>query len=268
MRPAAGFTIVTVPCSGCGAEVRRAAGIPGQPEGWRDNVLCGQCRDDSPEDDWSSLLADKAHARLHTRVLQFDAAAGYENANIDSEDLTRTRWAQAARTAINRCREQSCTRDGILFVGPTGIGKTYAGFAVCNEAARQLGADGVRFTTEEDLIGGDVATWELKAHIARFLADTHTILIDDIGVASRKSEQVQAAWKELCGQIAAQPGPMLILGTTNRQGWDGDHGLTAWMGAQSASRMRQWTSEATTGWTDRRTGVEHDRWRSLITGGQ
>ncbi|MDN5758119.1 MAG: ATP-binding protein [Tomitella sp.] len=264
----AGFKIMTVPCRSCGADVRRASGMPGQPDGWRDNVLCTECRGESPEEDWTALLEDKARQRLHERILRFDAAAGYENAAIDAPDVASTRWAEATQDAIMVCRRQDTARDGVMFVGPTGIGKTYAAFAVCNAAARALGPDGVRFTTEEDLLGGDVASWQLKAHIARFLLGAHTVLIDDIGVASRRSDQIQAAWKELCGQIAAQPGPMMIVGTTNRQGWDGDQGISAWMGAQAASRMRQWTSEATTGWTDKRTGVLHERWRSLITGGQ
>lgn len=258
--------IVQVKCVGCGAGLRRMVGIPGQPYNWADHVRCDTCSSDDPRQAAADLLAGKAAARLQKRIVRFDAAAGYEHARLDDESVAGTLWARDARDAVDACAAGGPIRRGMFFVGPTGIGKTWAGFAIGNAAADRMGADGVRFATEESLLGRDVAPWELQARLERFTTGAHTLIVDDIGVATRRQDQIQGAWKELCGLIAAQPNPVLLIGTTNRQGWDGDAGLAAWMGAQAVSRIRQWSKDYTTGWEDKRTGQVHQRWRERLMG--
>ncbi|NLE80765.1 MAG: ATP-binding protein, partial [Rhodococcus sp.] len=208
----------------------------------------------------------QASERLRHRIGAFDATSGYESASLDAEHVHGTRWARAAKGALDRSADRT-SRSCLMFFGPTGIGKTWAGFAICNAAAGRFGADSVRFATEETLLGGDVAPWELRSRLQRWLRGAAAVLIDDIGVANRRTDQVQAAWKELCSQIAAHPEELIVVGTTNRQGWNGDAGLTSWMGAQSTSRLQQWSVDCSTGWTDRRTGVVHERWREHLEGG-
>ena len=262
-----GGDIVKVGCSGCGVPVSRMSGLPGRAHDWKDHVVCSKCRNDDPAETWAAELDAQAQLRLQQRILDFDATAGYETANLEADDVRATRWAQAARQALRAAETDPKSRTCLMFFGPTGIGKTWAGFAICNAAARQFGADRVRFATEESLLGGDVAPWELLSRIQGWLRGASAVLIDDIGVANRRSDHVQVAWKELCSQIAAHPRELLVVGTTNRQGWNGDAGLTAWMGAQSTSRLRQWSADCSTGWSDRRTGVVHERWRDHLTGG-
>ncbi len=260
-----GGGIVQVPCRTCGAAVSRMTGLAGQPPNWQDRVVCAGCRDEDPQQAWDAELDRQARARLHRRIVGFDATAGYETASLNTDDVRNTRWARAAVSALDDAAART-TRAGLMFFGPTGIGKTWAGFAICNAAVQRFGADSVRFATEETLLGGDVAPWELHGRLQSWLRGASVVLVDDIGVANRRQEQVQAAWKELCSQIAGHPSSLVLVGTTNRQGWDGDAGLTAWMGAQATSRLRQWSVDCSTGWADRRTDAVHERWREHLTG--
>lgn len=262
--------VVTAQCVRCPAEVSRAVGLGGQRENWREFVLCVDCRDgEDAETVWRRTLDDAAAARLRARILKFDAAAGYEDASLDDPGVRDTNWAAAARDAIESCTFASDkpARVGLMLVGPTGIGKTWAAFAACNAVAAKTGADSVRFASEEELLGAEVPPWELKEHLSKWMLGASAIFVDDIGVATRGTDQIQAGWKQLCGLIAAHPSPILFLGTTNRQGWDGQTGIGAWVGAQAASRLRQWTTEGTTGWIDRRTNETHNHWRQHLTGG-
>lgn len=258
-------TVVRVKCRQCGEEVLRMSEMPGQPTGWQSNVTCTRCRGEDYEQTWDRELEGQARGRLLRRIAEFDATAGYEAATLGDPDVRDTRWGRTACEAVAACELDDRARAGLMFFGPTGIGKTFAGFAVCNAVAEKFGADQVRFVSEEALLGGDVAPWELRGRLQAWLRGASVILIDDIGVATRRSDQIQSAWKELCGQIAGHQGPLIIVGTTNRQGWDGDVGLAAWMGAQSTSRLRQWTEDCTTGWVDRRTDTVHERWRDQLT---
>ncbi|MBM4570050.1 ATP-binding protein, partial [Rhodococcus hoagii] len=98
----------------------------------------------------------------------FDATAGYESASLNADDVRDTRWARAAVAALDDASTRT-TRAGLMFFGPTGIGKTWAGFAICNAAVQRFGADSVRFATEETLLGGDVAPWELHGRLQSWL---------------------------------------------------------------------------------------------------
>lgn len=262
--------VVTATCVRCSADVTRAVGLPGQSANWREFVLCPVCRDadEDAQTVWRKSIDDAAAERLRARILRFDAAAGYENACLDDPGVRGTNWATAARNAIDTCTTASDrpARAGLMLLGPTGIGKSWAAFAACNAIAARTGADSVRFASEEELLGAEVPPWELKDHLSRWMLGASVILVDDIGVATRGTDQIQAGWKQLCGLIAAHPTPILFLGTTNRQGWDGQAGIGAWVGAQAASRLRQWTTDCTTGWVDRRTNEIHDRWRKQLTG--
>jgi DNA replication protein DnaC len=262
--------VVAAQCVRCSAEVSRAVGFDGQRENWREFVLCADCRDgDDAETVWRKTLDDAAAARLRTRIRSFDAAAGDENASLDDHGVQDTKWAAAAREAIDSCTTAADrpVRAGLMLVGPTGIGKSWAAFAACNAIAARTGADSVRFASEEELLGAEVAPWELKEHLSKWMSGASAVFVDDIGVATRGTDQIQAGWKQLCGLIAAHPSPILFLGTTNRQGWDGQAGIGAWVGAQAASRLRQWTTDCTTGWVDRRTNDIHKQWHKQLTGG-
>ncbi|MGB3676813.1 MAG: AAA family ATPase [Candidatus Nanopelagicales bacterium] len=263
--------IVEATCVDCATKVTRAVGFDGQRDDWRTHVLCSHCR--KPEDDaeavWRATLDNAANERLRARIRAFDAAAGYEHAALDDPQVHDKKWAKAARTAVQTCFAATDPpgREGLMLVGPTGIGKTWAAFAVCHEIARIAGPDSVRFAAEEELFGAETAPWELKKRLGEWLDGAAVAFVDDIGVATRNPDQVLAGWKQLCSMISGHPTPLMIIGTTNRQGWDGEAGLTAWLGAQAASRLRQWArQEYTTGWTDRRTDQVHERWKAHLTG--
>ncbi|MFL0579565.1 AAA family ATPase [Dietzia sp. 179-F 9C3 NHS] len=147
-----------------------------------------------------------------------------------------------------------------MLCGPTGIGKTWAAFAVANAVADLGFGDRIRVASEAELMGPQVATWQMEETFRRWVDGAALLLVDDIGVAARHRDQIQSGWKMLADLISAQPRSMLVVGTSNRQSWVKDSGLTDWMGQQAASRLRSWTAICTTGAVDRRTGDRHENW--------
>lgn len=246
--------MITVKCSQCGSPVkRRQAPV-------RD-VLCMDCC--TPTDvhqDRTQQALEMVEARLH----RFDGAGGYDHALL-SMTATTTRWESLAATAVrnhlHRCATQTAGREGIMFTGPTGIGKTHAAIGIARRVAQAAPA-GVWAVTESELLDPSVAPWELTQHVQSVLRHRHCLLVDDIGTVARPADQVMASWKMIADELISSREPIMLIGTTNRADWAQ---LTDWMGAQTVSRLTQFTHLATTGWTDRRTGGEHRTWRTSLT---
>lgn len=251
------MTVKNTKCSRCGGVVRRL----GEPAG---TVLCRRCLN---LDDSAIHHAVRAAAedRLAQRLSRFDTSGRYSDAKLPT--APRTRWERLAIAAVSTHAEHlatgRCARTGLVFIGPTGIGKTRALISI----ARGVGAiepAGISVLTESELLDPSVAPWDLRAHVARLLANRHCILVDDIGSVARTPDQIMSGWLEVAECLNAATTPILFVGTTNRQSWSERGGLTEWMGAQSVSRLREYCEIATTGWTDHRTGQEHPQWRQAL----
>lgn len=255
--------IVSAECTRCGRTVHRVlATVEGTP-GWRQHVVCRDCREaeDPVDAHLDRMLAGRARQRWADRAVAFDAAAGLDQAALP-EGPDAAVWVQHARAALRTWADpaQQMSRSGLMLVGPTGIGKTWAGFALANAVADAGFGDAIRVATELDLLGPQVATWEMDERLRSWVDGAAMLMVDDIGVASRHQDQVQAGWKRLCDVVASQPRSLIVVGTSNRQSWMKPGGLAEWMGQQSASRMRSWTTLCTTGAQDRRTGDMHENW--------
>lgn len=255
-------TIVRANCTHCGAEVHRARGLVDGTPDWRQHVVCRDCREaDEPADvQITQMLADRIRQRWTDKAAAFDAGARLEDAQLDAAPAAV--WQQRAHDALAEWLdpERVRSRSGLMICGPTGIGKTWAAFALANAVADLgYGAD-IRAASETELMGPQVATWQLESHLRRSIDGAAMVIVDDIGVAPRHRDQLQAAWKMLADLVSSQPRSMLVVGTSNRQSWAKESGLTEWVGQQTASRLRSWTSICTTGAVDRRTGDTHENW--------
>lgn len=255
-------SIVQANCTRCGVEVQRTrALVDGNPD-WRQHVVCLDCREATEpagEQVWK-MLAERTRRRWTDRAVTFDAGARLEEAHLD--ETPGAVWQQRAHDALVEWRDPSRerSRSGLMLCGPTGIGKTWAAFAVANAVADLGYGAEIRVASETELLGPQVATWQLEDHLRRWIDGAAMVIVDDIGVAPRNRDQLQAGWKMLADLIAAQPRSMLVVGTSNRQSWGKEAGLTEWVGQQASSRLRSWTLICTTGAVDRRTGDAHENW--------
>lgn len=249
--------ITVASCSGCGGEVRRL-GAPQRA------VLCPDCCRRQVDVDDYALIDDNARAMLDSRLAAFDTAGGY-GLQPFTPSPSPARWEQISEQSVchhvQHLNAGTLGRTGVLFIGPTGIGKTRAALSIARRIA-ETRPQGVWVLSETDLLNPSIPPWELIGHIQRAVGGRHTLIVDDIGTAARPVDQVMSAWKSVVDALFAASTPILFVGTTNRTTWDG---LTDWMGAQATSRLMSFTSLATTGWTDRRSGLEHTAWRSLLT---
>lgn len=252
------MTLATFNCVTCGAGVRRFDTPPGP-------VQCRQCLVPDDEALHRSVSA-AASERLARRLARFDQAGGFAGAVLPEHPTTR--WERLALTAVadhkKRLSARSPGRGGLVFIGPTGIGKTRAAIAIV-KAVGDLDAAGVAAVTESELLNPGVAPWDLPAHITRMVAGRHCLFVDEIGSVSRQPDQVMAGWREVAEHLHASPLPVLFIATTNRQSWASSGGLSEWMGAQTVSRLNQFCQMATTGWVDHRTGAEHSQWQAALT---
>ena len=255
-------SIVQADCTRCGASVHRARSLVDTNPDWRTHVVCRDCREASEPagEQVEKMLAERARQRWTDRAMTFDAGAHLEDARLD--DTPGAVWQQRAHDALAEWRDPARTRSrsGLMICGPTGIGKTWAAFALANTVADLGYGAEIRVASEADLLGPQVATWQLEDHLRRWIDGAAMVLVDDIGVAPRHRDQLQAGWKMLADLIAAQPRSMLVVGTSNRQSWSKEAGLTEWVGQQASSRLRSWTSICTTGAVDLRTGDTHENW--------
>lgn len=251
-----------VSCADCGATMRRL----GSPS---PTALCAMCVDDG-----GAAMRESVHrassARLEQRLGRFDGAGGFDGAELPAHP--EKRWEKLAATAVaehlRRLADAQPGRTGLVFIGPTGIGKTRAAIAMTRAVAAVEPA-GVAAMTESDLLSPSVAPWELPTHVAQLLSNRHTIMIDEVGSVSRPADQIMAGWRTVVEYVHASPLPVLFIATTNRQSWSESGGLGEWMGAQSVSRLRECCEMATTGWTDHRINRDHLDWKNaLLAGGR
>lgn len=260
-------TIVEAECVNCGASVKRLLAVVQRNEDWREHVLCPTCRErsDPTAAHIAEMVATQSRERWERLVRRFDAAAGYERASLD--EGRDSQWGKAARSALNTWLDPSeVTRSGVMLVGPTGIGKTRAAFAIANAAAQAGYADSIRVSSEVELLGAQVAPWELGNTLERWVNGARVLIVDDIGVAARQQDQIQAGWKQLCDLVSAQPRSILLVGTSNRASWAKSGGIVDWIGQQSGSRLRSWMTLSTTGFIDHRTDTEHPNWAAHLRG--
>lgn len=261
-----GVTTVEVPCRDCGTLVARPAQLPGRPEGWRDAVRCPAHAAAARVDAASARTAsvrDRNRQNWIDTVRAFDAVAGYEYASVDEIDSTKT--AAVCRRLVDThsaADPNSGHRGGIALIGPTGIGKTRALFAVINALAP---GRRVLVGSEDTVLAVDVPPWELAAAITARITGVDVLGIDDVGVSLRRPDERMLAWKSLADAVARAPHPVTVVLTTNLQGWSA---LTDWVGAQAASRLSGWMPLASPGWTDRRTGRTHEQWRRDLLAAQ
>lgn len=255
-------SIVQAECVDCGTTVHRARALVDSNPDWRSHVVCQDCREaaEPATQSIAQMLAGQDRLSWSNRAASFDAGAGLEAARLDPDPTAV--WQQRAREAVSVWRDpdRPRSRSGLMICGPTGIGKTWAAFAVANTVADQGFGSQIRVASEADLLGPHIATWQLEEHLRRWVEGAVMVIIDDIGVAARSRDQLQSGWKMLADLISAQQRSMLVVGTSNRQSWGKGAGLTEWVGQQTSSRLRSWTSICTTGAVDRRTGDAHENW--------
>ncbi|WP_197028067.1 ATP-binding protein [Gordonia alkanivorans] len=245
--------MITVACSSCGATTRRL-----RPQ--TTAVLCMNCCS-PPEHELREQVLKDTRRRLELQLRAFDATGSYDDALLDMS-ATTTAWQRKSVAAITehqgRIARGEPGRTGILFTGPTGIGKTHAAIAVCRRAMH-FDPTGVRIVTESSLLQPGIPPWELHAHICRTLDGVRTLLVDDVGTVARPQDQVMSAWKLIADRIVASPDPVLFIATTNLPDLAR---LSDWVGAQATSRIAAFVQVATTGWTDHRAGLEHPEWKA------
>lgn len=255
-------SIVQANCTRCGAEVHRSRALVADRPDWRQHVVCLDCREaaEPAGTQVAQMIADRTRQRWTGKAAAFDAGAHLENAHLDADPAAV--WQQRAHDALSTWRDPQLqrSRSGLMICGPTGIGKTWAAFAVANAVADLGYGAEIRVASEAELMGPQVATWQFEDRFRRWIDGAVMVIVDDIGVAPRHRDQLQAGWKMLADLISAQPRSMLVVGTSNRQSWGKEAGLTEWVGQQTASRLRSWTSICTTGAVDRRTGDTHENW--------
>ncbi|KJR10294.1 ATP-binding protein [Gordonia sihwensis] len=249
-------------CSSCSAPVRRLTGSDTR------EVLCANCTD-SGVDAMRALVTAQANESLERQLARFDGAGGYLSASLSTNPTAK--WERAAVAAVDELRTSltrgRISRGGLVLIGPAGIGKTRAAIAICR-AVGQFDPAGVSVSSEADLLAPQIPPWELPQHIRRTVAGKRCVLVDDIGSVARPTDQVMSAWKFLLDFLRAADHPTLLIVTTNRQTWAEPGGLADWMGAQSVSRLREIATMGTTGWTDHRTGHDHEQWKAQLNGGR
>lgn len=252
------MAIITAVCSECGDGVRRL-------EPPKRAVLCPTCCRNRAAGDDTAFINASARDLLENRLNAFDTTGGYGRQPF-TPSRSPARWEQLSASSIDqhlRSLDSSTPgRAGLLLIGPTGIGKTRAALSIARRVA-DTHPRGVWALSETELLNPTIPPWELPAHIRQAVGGRHTLVVDDIGTAARPVDQVMAAWKTVVDALFAAPNPILLVATTNRTTWES---LSDWMGAQATSRLTSFTSLATTGWTDHRSGLEHTAWRALLTG--
>lgn len=250
------------PCSSCSTPVRRLAGSDTQ------TVLCADCTD-SGVGAMRALVVEQAAAALERQLARFDGAGGYRSAALSEHPTSK--WEKAAVAAVDELHtsvvQGRITRGGLVLIGPAGIGKTRAAIGICRSVG-DFDPLGVAVSSEADLLAPEVPPWELPQHIRRTVGGKRCVLVDDLGSVARPADQVMSAWKYLLDFIRSADYPTLLIVTTNRQTWAEAGGLADWMGAQSVSRLREFATMGTTGWTDHRTGLDHEQWKAQLSGGR
>lgn len=252
-------TEVDVVCVGCGSAVRRPAAVA-RVGSWRATVRCPACAtatELTAETERARHLADQMRARWVARVRAFDPAARYDIAAITDFDGPVFRSTITAVVDDHQAGARTDpTRTGVLLIGPSGIGKTRAMFAILNEVATS--ASRIEFGSEDEILGASKPSWEMAGHIAARVGRANVIGIDDVGVSVRRPDERMVAWKVFADVVARESNPVLVVMTTNLRGW---RPLEEWVGAQAASRLSTWLPLATPGFRDWRTGRVHETWK-------
>lgn len=252
-------TEVDVLCVGCGSAVRRPAAVA-RVGSWRSTVRCPAC---ATATELTAKLerarhhADQRRAQWVARVRAFDAGAQYESATIT--DFDGPVFRSAITGVVDHHQAAARTdplRSGVLLIGPSGIGKTRAMFAILNLLATS--ASRVEFGSEDEILGASKPSWEMAGHIAERVGRADVIGIDDVGVSVRRPDERMVAWKVFADVVARECNPVLVVMTTNLRGW---RPLEDWVGAQAASRLSTWMPLATPGYLDWRTGQAHESWK-------
>ncbi|MEW6320011.1 MAG: ATP-binding protein [Acidobacteriota bacterium] len=138
-------------------------------------------------DCWRAALAERlvAEARIPPRFTRADLDTYLPDTDSQRDALARARNFVAAFPAVDK---------GLLFYGPSGVGKTHLAVGVLKALVREKGASGFFFETRELLrMVRDTynrAAEETEMEVLRPVLHADVLVLDDLG-AERTSEWVQ-----------------------------------------------------------------------------
>lgn len=201
--------------------------------------------------------AEERVARWSERVRKWHPADRFQDARSSdfSDDVSGA--IQQLLTAWSRVTSQGEPGVvGLLLHGAVGVGKTRAGFAVCNEVVTVAPRTVVKFCTEATLLTpDDVKPWDRPAQAAQAAGEVDVLLVDEVGMASFGDDANRiATWMRFTESVLSREKPLLLVMTTNRtrNGSDGWDHLTDWFGPQVRSRLEPRTLAVSPGDRDHR----------------